>query len=165
MGESAKPQELDDDDDDQTKKVPGLKNYDLQLYYKIEFDFKKEFEEQKKKDQEQFDLLRTGAINEIFAEEFAASSSGPTSDYTEDFNAFQEDQDDNVETVELPKKISPAVQEEEAQQIEEYIMASGFGIELGIEFGIEFGIICGIRFSRSFVWESGNNQKNNVAKK
>lgn len=37
-------------------------------------------------------------------------------------NSFvQEDQDDNVETVELPKKISPAVQEEEAQEIEDVV--------------------------------------------
>ena len=59
-------------------------------------------EEQKKKDQEQFDLLRTGAINEIFAEEFFAASSLATSDYTEDFNAFQDDQDELTDQATSP---------------------------------------------------------------
>ena len=68
-------------------------------------------EEQKKKDQEQFDLLRTGAINEIFAEEFFASSSLATSDYTEDFNAFQEDDEDLTDQATSPLSETETIDE------------------------------------------------------
>ena len=68
-------------------------------------------EEQKKKDQEQFDLLRTGAINEIFAEEFFASSSLATSDYTEDFNAFQEDDEDHTDQATSPLSETETIDE------------------------------------------------------
>ena len=68
-------------------------------------------EEQKKKDQEQFDLLRTGAINEIFAEEFFASSSLATSDYTEDFNAFQEDDGDLTDQATSPLSETETIDE------------------------------------------------------
>jgi hypothetical protein len=72
-------------------------------------------EEEKKKDQEQFDLLRAGAIDEIFAAEFAADleskSSLLTTSYTSEGSAF-----DYLEDTDLEESVAVEEEEEEDEE-------------------------------------------------